>query len=68
MWADNKALTAAAPTNPHALRGLLDLTSLLASQDEVLGRPEIAGQLDRNALPHPLPGPERSELLAAAGV
>lgn len=68
MWADNKALTAAAPTNPHALRGLLDLTSLLASQDEVLGRPEIAGQLDRNALPRPLPGPERSELLAAAGV
>ena len=66
-WNHTRALAAAASSNPGALRGLLDVTSLLATTEEVLARPGVAGEVDLTAQPRWLPGPERSELLAVAG-
>jgi len=64
-WASHKALVAAARRHPEALRGVLDISSLLATPQEVLDRPEVADRLDLGAESRPLPGPDRAELLAA---
>lgn len=65
-WTTYQALTAAARSHPEALRGVLDVVSLLATPEQVLARP---GMRDRIApmvgKPARLPGPHRTGLLAA---
>lgn len=64
-WALTKALEAGSMHDPDVLRGYVDLASLHARTDDVLGRPglfdrviELAGQGRE-----PMPGPSRAELL-----
>lgn len=64
-WGMNKALGAAARRHPAALRGVLDIASLLANPEQVYGRAAIADQLDPAVESEPLPGPDRAALLAA---
>lgn len=64
-WTNGKALVAAARRHPEALRGVLDITSLLATQRQVLDRSGMRDRLDPVAESRPLPGPDRARLLAA---
>jgi len=64
-WARTKALANAAGRYPDVLRGVLDISALLATPQEVLDRPGIAERLDPAAESRMLPGPDRAQLLAA---
>ncbi|MBA2416880.1 MAG: FAD-dependent monooxygenase [Geodermatophilaceae bacterium] len=64
-WTSTKALAAAARRHPEALRGVMDISSLLATLPEVLARPGMTDRLDPAAESRPLPGPDRAGLLAA---
>lgn len=69
-WAVATALDAAKLTDPELLRALADLGSVLATPDEVLGRPGLVEKIVAagRAVPRfPTPGPTRAELLAALG-
>ncbi|MFC5237462.1 FAD-dependent oxidoreductase [Pseudonocardia zijingensis] len=69
-WALVKAMTAGTRNDPTVLRMLLEVAGLLALPGEVLSRP---GAIERvwtaggDAPRYPLPGPDRTALLAAAG-
>jgi 2-polyprenyl-6-methoxyphenol hydroxylase-like FAD-dependent oxidoreductase len=69
-WAISKALAAGSRSDPDVLRGLLDLASMQLLPQEVFGR---AGMVERvlaagaGAPQYAVPGPDRRELLAAAG-
>jgi 2-polyprenyl-6-methoxyphenol hydroxylase-like FAD-dependent oxidoreductase len=61
-----KQLFNASGKDPDLLRAVLDLAMVMASPEDVLGRPEVvegAGELGANWRNEPLPGPNREELL-----
>lgn len=64
-WATTKALANAARSHPDVLRGVLDISALLATPQEVLDRPGLAQLLDPAAEGRQMPGPDRTQLLAA---
>ncbi|MBA2553547.1 MAG: tryptophan 7-halogenase [Geodermatophilaceae bacterium] len=67
-WARTKTLANAAGRHPEVLRGVLDISALLATPQEVIDRTGIAELLDPAAESRQLPGPDRTQLLAAVAV
>jgi hypothetical protein len=67
-WAMTRALTAAGPVDPEAVRMGTAIGSLLATPAELFADPAVAGRIMREgagAPQYPLPGPDRAGLLAA---
>jgi 2-polyprenyl-6-methoxyphenol hydroxylase-like FAD-dependent oxidoreductase len=63
-WAFTKAFEAAAMKDPDVLRGYLDVVSVNARAEEVLGRPGMAARtIELGADAEPLPGLSRAELV-----
>jgi 2-polyprenyl-6-methoxyphenol hydroxylase-like FAD-dependent oxidoreductase len=70
-WATTKAMFAASLHDPDLTRDFASIAALLATPDQVLARPgtvERVWALGGNAPQYPLPGPSRTDLLAAIGV
>jgi hypothetical protein len=63
-WADRRAMSAAG-SDPEILRGLVDISSMLARPHEVLNRPGIRDRVTAHAgtAAEPSPGPSRAELV-----
>jgi 2-polyprenyl-6-methoxyphenol hydroxylase-like FAD-dependent oxidoreductase len=69
-WARSLAIIAAGHADPGIARAYLLLGSLLATTEEVFAEPGLTEriiELGGHAPTYPLPGPRRSELLAAVG-
>ena len=65
-YAIGQAMQATMGQDPDIFRGSIDIATLLARPDEVLGRPgllERVIELSQASTPEPLPGPSRPELL-----
>jgi 2-polyprenyl-6-methoxyphenol hydroxylase-like FAD-dependent oxidoreductase len=70
-WTTSKARAAGSRRDPDVLRGLLDIASMQALPQEVFGRPGMVERVlaaGAGAPQYAVPGPDRRELLAAAGV
>ena len=66
-WALGKALAASIMHDPDLLRGYIEVVSLLDTGTSVLSRPGVAERAVALADPTPLPGPDRTQLLALVG-
>jgi 2-polyprenyl-6-methoxyphenol hydroxylase-like FAD-dependent oxidoreductase len=66
-WTMGQALASSMTKDPDLFRGFIDVVSLLDRGVDVLSRPGIADRALALADPTPLPGPDRSELLALVG-
>jgi 2-polyprenyl-6-methoxyphenol hydroxylase-like FAD-dependent oxidoreductase len=69
-WAMTKAVTAAALSDPDALRMYFRLALLLEPAESVFADPALTGRVLRlgaSAPRYPLPGPSRGDVLAAIG-
>lgn len=67
-WAIGRAMEAAGAADEEALRAFLSIASLLATPEEVITAPGLLDTvitLGAEAPRYPLPGPDRTELLAA---
>jgi 2-polyprenyl-6-methoxyphenol hydroxylase-like FAD-dependent oxidoreductase len=66
-WAQGQALAASIMAGPDLLRGFIEVASLLDTGAGVLARPGLAERALALADPTPLPGPDRTQLLALVG-
>ena len=66
-WNMGQALASSMTKDPDLLRGFIDVVSLLDRGVNVMSRPGLAQRALALADPTPLPGPDRSELLALVG-
>ncbi len=66
-WMLGSALATAAPKDPDLLRAFLEVMAVLERGVNVLGRPGVAARAIELADDAPLPGPDRSGLLALVG-
>ena len=67
VWNLDTALANSVTKDPDLLRGFLAVVSLLERDVDVLSRPGVAERAIAMADPTPLPGPDRTELLALVG-
>ncbi len=66
-WAQSKALAASIMQGPDLLRSFIEVVSLLDTGTAVMARPGLAERALALADPTPLPGPDRTQLLALVG-
>jgi hypothetical protein len=66
-WNMGQALASSMMKDPDLFRGFIDVASLLDRGVNVMARPGLAQRALALADPAPLPGPDRSELLALVG-
>ncbi len=66
-WAQTNALAASIMSSPYLLRGFIVVATLLDTGAGVLARPGMAERALAMADPTPLPGPDRTQLLALVG-